>query len=211
MCKLLKRILDRNIAEEEEIDDNGTLIDGHCLDSPSGDAERGSDTISECGGATISIELFQSPVQSYRGSDLVERLNFNFAASSEIKLKIVLNADESPLSTAFVLGECTRATDTGIPSCFRLKLATSVDLISASVRIIQAKCQPSDIGTKRVSHLVGWSTCHLDHVVVISLNLDWESGQTHLTCVETIPHVVHETVYGVLITCLLARQRDRLH
>lgn len=74
------------LSHNEEINNDGTLIDSDHLDGTGVDSKDSSDTICELNGTTIRVELIKGPVQTYLRLNRVLGFDCESAARSEVHL-----------------------------------------------------------------------------------------------------------------------------
>lgn len=84
------------------------------------------------------------------------------------------------------------------------------DNVCAGVRVGNSDFHGLEVaGSKLESHLTWRGASHLDGVVFVGFNLNWEAGKAQLAGVEAIPDVVHHGVDDVVVA-IVVRDRDRL-
>jgi len=168
------------LSHNEEINNDGTLIDSDHLDGTGVDAKDSSDTIGELNGTTIRVELIEGPVQTDLSLDRVLGFDCEGASRSEVHLKDVLDSDEAVLTTPS-LRERLGATSLGVPLAHLLDISLHVDLVSSSVGVRNLKQDTSSISIELVTHFTRRSSSVLDGVVITTLDKSREARQTELS------------------------------
>ena len=194
-----------------EVNDNGTLVNSHCLDSIGRNTERSCQSINEPGCATVGVELAERPVHSDFGHDSVLWFDFDQAARRDVKLEEILDADEAILTAALCLCQGCVASELLIPRRIAQFFAIGVDLDRTSDWVWNLNEDATSIGMQVGSHLLGWRATEMQLIVLSSEQLDRESGHAPLTCVERVPNVVHHRVDRVVEAHLLVQDENRLN
>jgi hypothetical protein len=152
------------------------------------DVKDGCKSVSKGSFTTLSPELFHSPLHSDCTNNCIKRLDGNFTTWSNEELKPVGIILESVFSTGFPrqlfwvseliveLHWCNFLTvcSDGEDACIWVR-----DLNLDSFLVITS--------AKTKAHFLGWGSSESDCMVETSLNHDWESLESLLAGVETIP------------------------
>lgn len=168
------------ISLDEEVNDDGTLIDGDHFDGAGVDSKDCGNSVSKLDSTSISIELIHSPVETHLTLDSVFRFDGEDAARSQVEFKDVYNTDESVLS-APSLGERLIAAKFVVPLGDLLEITIEINGISASIGVGDANDRSSSVSIKLVAHLAGRSSSIGDRVVVTTLDEGREARQTELS------------------------------
>jgi len=102
------------LGHDEEVNNDGTLVDSNHFDSAGVDSERCSDAISKFHSSSISVELIHGPGQANFTHNRVLGPDLKLTSGSEVDLQNVFNSDEAILS-APSLGQRLVTAKLGVP------------------------------------------------------------------------------------------------
>jgi len=198
------------LSHDEEVNDDGTLVDGNHFDCTGVDSEHRSDAIGKLHSSSIGVELIQGPGKTDFTHNGVLGPDLKFTSRSEVDLQNVNNSDEAVLSTPS-LGQRLVTAKFRVPLRHLLKVSLQVDGVGTSVGVWNADHGTASVTVKLVAHLARRSTVVGDAVVFTTLDEGREARQTKLSGVEAIPDVVHHRVEDVSVPRGQTLDSHRLH
>jgi len=175
-------------------------------------SERSSNSVNESGSTTSTEELTEGPLHSDFRLDGISWLDLQLTAGGDVEFKDVLNTDKSIL-TAEGLRDWAVTGDGIIPLVVSDLDAVLVDSSGLGSWVSDPNRGSDSLSEESEEHLLGRGTCHGDVVDSARRGLEdsREPAHSYLTCVESIPHMVHVRVKLVAHVSSLLSDVDRLH
>jgi hypothetical protein len=152
------------------------------------DVKDGCKSVSKGSFTTLSPELFHGPLHSDCTNNCIKRLDGNFTTWSDEELKPVGIVLESVLSTGFSwqlfwISELI----VELHWCNFLTVCSDGENAWSIVRDLNLDSFLVITSAKTEAHCLGWGSSESDCMVETSLNHDWESLESLLAGIETIP------------------------
>ena len=172
--------------------------------------EHSRHPVHEIVNAISRVEFLQGPVETHTDHDSVLGDNSDLTLWHDVELKEILDTDISVLSATCRLGQLTVSARIWVPLSVRNIDTICLHSVRSSVGIWDPDFDAADVSLELESEVVCGRARKVQRVVAEGLDLNGESGESLLSSVEAVPHVVHHTVHRVHVASLWVRERHGL-